>query len=34
MTNIFSALIAYNFSEKKPSIKMNYRDTKQLTLNF
>ncbi|MBC6410395.1 MAG: transposase [Ekhidna sp.] len=28
--NIFSALIAYNFSEKKPSIKINFQDIKQL----
>lgn len=32
LTNIFSALIAYNFSEKKPSIKFNFQDTKQLYL--
>lgn len=32
LTNIFSALIAYNFSEKKPSIKFNFEDTKQLYL--
>ena len=30
--NIFSALIAYNFAEKKPSLKNNYFDTKQLLL--
>ncbi|MEM1406749.1 MAG: transposase, partial [Bacteroidota bacterium] len=30
--NIFSALIAYNFSEKKPSLKMQFHDTKQLIL--
>ena len=30
--NIFSALIAYNFSEKKPSLKMQFQDTKQLIL--
>lgn len=32
LTNIFSALIAYNFSDKKPSLKMNFVDTKQLYL--
>lgn len=31
-TNLFSALIAYNFCEKKPSIKLNYQDTGQLFL--
>ncbi len=30
--NIFSALIAYNFGEKKPSLKNNFVDTKQLIL--
>ncbi|MEQ8711547.1 MAG: transposase, partial [Cyclobacteriaceae bacterium] len=30
--NLFSALIAYNFSEKKPSIKFQFQDTKQLFL--
>jgi predicted AlkP superfamily pyrophosphatase or phosphodiesterase len=30
--NIFSALIAYNFAEKKPSLKNNFVDTKQLIL--
>lgn len=30
--NIFSALIAYNFTEKKPSLKNNFVDTKQLLL--
>jgi hypothetical protein len=30
--NIFSALIAYNFAEKKPSLKNNFVDTKQLML--
>jgi hypothetical protein len=30
--NIFSALIAYNFSDKKPSLKINFVDTKQLFL--
>lgn len=32
VTNLFSALIAYNFCEKKPSIKMNYQDSGQLFL--
>jgi len=32
LNNLFSALIAYNFAEKKPSIKINYEDTKQLFL--
>lgn len=31
-TNIFSALIAYNFTEKKPSLKNNFVDTNQLYL--
>jgi uncharacterized protein YlxP (DUF503 family) len=30
--NIFSALIAYNFNEKKTSLKNNFVDTKQLIL--
>jgi len=30
--NIFSALIAYNFAEKRPSLKNNFVDTKQLIL--
>ncbi len=30
--NIFSALNAYNFSEKKPSLKFNFTGTKQLIL--
>ena len=30
--NIFAALIAYNFNDKKPSLKMNFVDTKQLYL--
>ena len=30
--NIFSALIAYNFKDKKPSLKDNFLDTKQLIL--
>ena len=32
--NIFAALIAYNFNDKKPSLKMQFRDTKQLYLPF
>ena len=32
LTNLFSALIAYNFTEKKPSLKKNFTDTKQLYL--
>ena len=32
--NIFSALIAYNFKDKKPSLKRNFVDTKQLCLPF
>lgn len=30
--NIFSALIAYNFADKKPSLKNNFVDTKQFML--
>lgn len=30
--NIFSALIAYSFQEKKPSLKKNFVDTKQIIL--
>jgi hypothetical protein len=30
--NLFAALIAYNFNDKKPSLKMNFTDTKQLYL--
>lgn len=30
--NVFSALIAYNLKEKKPSLKNNFVDTKQLLL--
>ena len=30
--NIFSALIAYNFKDKKPSLKHKFVDTKQLLL--
>ena len=30
--NLFSALIAYNFAEKKPFLKNNFVDTKQLIL--
>jgi len=33
-TNLFAALIAYNFQEKKPSLKINVVDTKQLYLPF
>jgi hypothetical protein len=29
-TNLFSALMAYNFTEKKPSLKTTFVDTKQL----
>ncbi len=32
--NIFSALIAYNFKDKKPSLKNKCVDTKQLYLSF
>jgi len=32
LTNLFSALIAYNFTEKKPSLKTTFVDTKQLML--
>lgn len=32
--NIFSALIAYNFKDKKPSLKNNFVDTKQLYLSL
>lgn len=32
LNNLFAALIAYNFTEKKPSIVANYKDTKQLFL--
>ena len=32
ITNLMSALIAYNFTEKKPSLKINFIDTKQLFL--
>jgi hypothetical protein len=32
LNNLFSALIAYNFTDKKPSIKLNYRDSGQLFL--
>ena len=34
LTNLFAALIAYNFTEKKPSLKINFVDTKQLFLPF
>lgn len=30
--NLFTALITYNFNHKKPSLKMNFVDTKQLYL--
>ncbi|MEM9000692.1 MAG: IS982 family transposase, partial [Bacteroidota bacterium] len=32
LTNLFSALIAYNFTERKPSLKKKFTDTKQLYL--
>lgn len=32
--NIFAALIAYNFKDRKPSLKKNFVDTKQLYLNI
>lgn len=32
LTNLFSALIAYNFTDKKPSLKTTFTDTKQLML--
>ena len=32
--NLFAALIAYNFQDKKPSLKINVTDTKQLYLPF
>jgi len=32
LTNLFAGLIAYNFTEKKPSLKINFTDTKQLYL--
>ena len=32
--NLFAALIAYNFNDKKPSLKMQFVDTKQLFLNL
>ena len=32
LTNLFSALIAYNFTDKKPGIKIKFVDTKQLLL--
>jgi len=34
LTNLFSALIAYNFKDKKPSLKSNFTDTKQLYLSL
>ncbi len=32
--NIITALIAYNFKDKKPSLKNKFADTKQISLNF
>jgi len=32
--NIITALIAYNFKDKKPSLKNKFVDTKQICLNF
>ena len=32
--NIITALIAYNFKDKKPSLKNKFVDTKQIALNF
>ena len=32
LTNLFAWLIAYNFTDKKPSLKINFVDTKQLYL--
>jgi len=32
LTNLFAGLIAYNFTDKKPSLKINFVDTKQLYL--
>ncbi len=32
--NIFASLIAYNFKDRKPSLKNNFVDTKQLYLTF
>lgn len=34
LANLFSALIAYNFSNKKPSLKINYVQTPQLCIPF
>ena len=34
LTNLFSALIAYNFTDKKPSLKANFVDTQQLFLSL
>lgn len=34
LANLFSALIAYNFSDKKPSLKINYVQTPQLCIPF
>ncbi len=33
-TNVFSGLIAYNFTEKKPSLNINFVKTHQLGLNL
>ena len=33
-TNVFSALIAYNFSDKKPSLNISFVKTNQLCLNL
>jgi hypothetical protein len=32
LTNLFSALIAYNFNDKKPSLRIQFADTRQLYL--
>jgi hypothetical protein len=32
LTNLFSALIAYNFNDKKPSLRIQFTDTRQLYL--
>ncbi len=34
LANLFSALMAYNFTERKPSLKRNFVDTKQLCLTL
>lgn len=33
-TNVFSGLIAYNFTDKKPSLNINFNKTNQLCLNL